>query len=68
VPVKQRSKNDFIARINHGPVNAVYYTPEMVSVVFRFLSTKIEAGEIEDVRRALPADLRALWPATPKAA
>lgn len=69
VPVKQRSKNDFIARINHGPAgNPVYYTPEMVSVVFRFLSSKIESGEIEDVRSALPADLRALWPATPKAA
>ncbi len=69
VPVKQRSKQDFIARINHGFAgNPVYYTPEVVSIVFRFLSTKIGSGEIEDVRRALPADLRALWPATPKAA
>lgn len=69
VPVKQRSKDDFIARINQGPAGKpVYYTPEVVSIVFRFLSTKIEAGEIEDVRHALPADLRALWPATPKAA
>lgn len=68
-PVKQRSKDDFIARINQAVSgNPIYYTPEVVSIVFRFLSSKIEAGEIEDVRRALPADLRALWPATSKAA
>ncbi|HET7679776.1 MAG TPA: DUF2267 domain-containing protein [Xanthobacteraceae bacterium] len=69
VPVKRRGQQEFIARINHGPAgNPIFFTPEFVSIVFRFLSTKIEAGEIEDVRHALPADLRALWPATPQAA
>jgi uncharacterized protein (DUF2267 family) len=31
--------------------------------VFELLSEKITAGEIEKVRHALPADVRALWPA-----
>lgn len=30
--------------------------------VFELLSKKITAGEIEDVRNALPADVRTLWP------
>jgi uncharacterized protein (DUF2267 family) len=30
--------------------------------VFELLSEKITAGEIRQVRHALPADIRALWP------
>jgi uncharacterized protein (DUF2267 family) len=30
--------------------------------VFELLSKKISSGEIEDVRRALPEELRNLWP------
>jgi uncharacterized protein (DUF2267 family) len=61
-PVKQRSKSDFLARIDHEFVgNPIVYTAEVVSITFQFLSTKIAAGEIEDVRRSLPADLRELW-------
>ena len=32
------------------------------SAVFELLSEKITAGEIRQVRHALPADIRALWP------
>jgi uncharacterized protein (DUF2267 family) len=61
-PVKHRSKTDFIARIDHAFVgDPIIYTAEAVSIAFQFLSTKIAAGEIADVRQALPADLRALW-------
>jgi uncharacterized protein (DUF2267 family) len=61
-PVKQRSRSDFLARIDHDFVgNPIIYTAEAVSITFQFLSTKIAVGEIEDVRRSLPADLRALW-------
>lgn len=68
-PVKERAKQDFLACIDHAFVgNPLFRTAETATAAFIFLSTKIEAGEIEDVRRALPADLRALWPATPKAA
>jgi uncharacterized protein (DUF2267 family) len=61
-PVKQRSKSDFLARIDHDIIGGrIIYTAEAVSITFHFLSTKIAAGEIEDVRRSLPADLRKLW-------
>jgi uncharacterized protein (DUF2267 family) len=61
-PVKQRSKADFLARIDHAFVgDPIAYTAEAISIAFQFLSTKIAAGEIADVRHALPADVRALW-------
>jgi uncharacterized protein (DUF2267 family) len=61
-PMKNRSKADFIARIDHAFVaDPIIYTAEAVSIVFQFLSTKVAAGEIADVRHALPADVRALW-------
>lgn len=68
-PAKARSREDFIARIDHAfKTDPIAFTPEAVSAVFAFLSGKIAAGEIEDVRHALPADLRALWPVRPHAA
>lgn len=68
-PVKERSRAAFLARIDHAfTTDPIVDTPEVVSRVFAFLSDKIGAGEIEDVRHALPRDLRAIWPATPRAA
>jgi uncharacterized protein (DUF2267 family) len=61
-PVKQRSKADFLARVDQAFAGEpMQYTAEAVSIAFQFLSTKIAAGEIADVRQSLPADLRALW-------
>ena len=63
-PVKPRSRSDFRARIDHEfERDPLITTDEAVTAVFAFLSDKITAGEIEDVRHALPADLRAMWPA-----
>jgi uncharacterized protein (DUF2267 family) len=68
-PVRQRDRAAFVARIDHAFVgDPIMYTPEAVSLTFEFLSRKVGAGEIEDVRHALPADLRALWPAPARAA
>jgi uncharacterized protein (DUF2267 family) len=62
-PVKHRNKPDFLARIadafRNDPISS---TPNAVMAVFELLSDKIAAGEIEDVRHELPADVRALWP------
>jgi uncharacterized protein (DUF2267 family) len=63
-PVKKRSKAEFLARIDDAfAIDPIVVTPDTVTAVFELLSEKIGAGEIEDVRQLLPADLRALWPA-----
>lgn len=68
-PVSRRSKEDFLARIDHAfKTDPIVYTAGEVAQVFGFLSAKIGAGEMEDVRKALPADLRALWPTAVRAA
>ena len=68
-PVKQRSKADFIARIADAFENdPILFTSEAVTAVFALLSDKVAAGEIEDVRHELPADIRALWPRSSQAA
>ncbi|MEX0803322.1 MAG: DUF2267 domain-containing protein [Candidatus Binatia bacterium] len=62
-PVKKRSKEDFIVRVEASLKPEPLAQPsQAITAVFRLLSEKITAGEIEDVRSALPADLRNLWP------
>ena len=61
-PVKKRSKADFIARVEDSFKGDPLARPtQSVMTVFELLSKKITTGEIEDVRRALPEDLRHLW-------
>jgi len=68
-PVAHRKRADFLARIDEAFANdPLAFTPDLVSTVFVFLSDKISRGEIKDVRHALPADLRELWPVSPRAA
>jgi uncharacterized protein (DUF2267 family) len=68
-PVKQRSKGDFIARIDHAfKTDPIMFTPEAVAAVFNLLAHKITAGEVDDVRHALPADIRTLWSSPSQAA
>jgi uncharacterized protein (DUF2267 family) len=68
-PAKKRSKAAFLNRIDETFAGDLQIQPEAaVSVVLGFLSTKISAGEIDHVRRSLPADLRGLWPEAAKAA
>jgi uncharacterized protein (DUF2267 family) len=62
-PVKKRSKADFLARVEQSfRADPLASPAQEVTKVFGLLSDKISAGEIEDVRRALPADLQDLWP------
>ena len=68
-PVKRRSRADFLDRVDQTVAGELPMPLEAaVAIVLGFLSTKISAGEIEDVRRSLPADLRDLWPEPAKAA
>jgi len=62
-PVKQRSRSDFRARVDHEfKRDPLVATDEAVTAVFALLSDKITAGEIDNVRQAMPADIRAMWP------
>ena len=62
-PVKKRSKADFVARVEESfRTDPLAHPSQAVMAVFELLSEKISAGEIEDVRHALPEELRHLWP------
>ena len=62
-PVGHRTKADFLARVeNSFKIDALPQTSQAVMAVFELLSKKISPGEIEDVRHALPEELRNLWP------
>jgi uncharacterized protein (DUF2267 family) len=62
-PVKNRSKANFIARVEEAfKADPLEQPSRSVMAVFELLSRKITRGEIEDVRRALPEELRNLWP------
>ncbi|MGO9847315.1 MAG: DUF2267 domain-containing protein [Methylocella sp.] len=68
-PVKQRSKADFVGRVADAFENdPILFPSAAVTAVFELLSEKVAAGEIEDVRHELPADIRALWPLPSQAA
>ena len=62
-PVKARTKADFLARVDEEFTrDPLSHTAQAVMAVFELLSKKITAGEIGDVRRALPEGLRGIWP------
>jgi uncharacterized protein (DUF2267 family) len=62
-PVRKRGKADFLGRIDACfKADPLDDTEQTVTTVFRLLSDKITAGEIDDVRRALPDDVRSMWP------
>ena len=63
VPIKQRDRGSFVARIEAAMKPDILADPEAaIGVVFAILTSKTSLGEAEDVRNALPTDLRALWP------
>lgn len=68
-PVKERSKADFLARIERDFYNdPLSDSSKAVTAVFSLLNHKITGGEVGDVRHSLPSDLRGLWPESAKAA
>ncbi len=59
ISVKQRSKDDAVARIDHAlKTDPILFTPEAAAITLAFLAKKISPGEIADVRHASPVDLR----------
>jgi len=62
-PLKERSKEEFLTRIEEYFSSDDPVDPEQVArAVFTVLSNRVTEGEIEDVKHVLPAELRELWP------
>jgi uncharacterized protein (DUF2267 family) len=62
-PVRERHREQFLARIERELPPGVAVDPESVArAVFRVLSEQVADGEIDDVRHILPSEIRELWP------
>jgi uncharacterized protein (DUF2267 family) len=62
-PTRERHKEEFLARIEQELRGADRVDPERVArAVFAVLARRVTAGEIEDVKHILPAEIRGLWP------
>lgn len=62
-PVADRNVEDFVAGIEREVSGvAEYHGREDIGAVFHLLNGRISAGEIADIRAALPKAIRDLWP------
>jgi uncharacterized protein (DUF2267 family) len=62
-PVRERRLEDFLARVAREFRADELIDPEPVArAVFMVLASRITDGEIEDIKRVLPAEVRSLWP------
>lgn len=62
-PVKDRHVEEFLGEIDRSfRPDPLDDTAAAVSAVMAMLAAKVSAGEISDVRKSLPAGIRALWP------
>ena len=62
-PVKERRREDFLARMERELTGNEEIDPTAAaSAVFAVLARRISAGEIADVKQVLPAEIRSLWP------
>jgi uncharacterized protein (DUF2267 family) len=62
-PTKERRKDQFLARIaEEFPGDPGTDYQQIASAVFMVVATRVVAGEIQDVKHVLPAELRTLWP------
>ena len=62
-PVKERKREDFLAHIAASFRGQPEIVPEGIAwAVFKVLQRHVSAGEIQDVKSILPAEIRALWP------
>ena|SRR5437870_3087492 len=62
-PVKERHQTDFLARIGSHFKDDELAIPEKIArAVFKVLARHITEGEIRDIQRVIPGELRMLWP------
>ncbi len=65
-PARERHKEEFLAHlIDQFPDGSI--DPEQVTrAVFKLLTHRISAGEIQDIVHLMPRELRDLWPHPPR--
>jgi uncharacterized protein (DUF2267 family) len=62
-PLRERHKEQFLARINQEFRSDDCIDPEQVArAVFTVLAQRVTEGEIKDVKQVLPEEIRDLWP------
>jgi uncharacterized protein (DUF2267 family) len=62
-PTRERHAAEFLNHIDASlPRNSQFDASEAARATFHVLSACIDAGEVEKVKRVLPAELRTLWP------
>jgi uncharacterized protein (DUF2267 family) len=62
-PVKLHGVAGFLERVNHEFKRDPLTDPAMATMaVFQLLTKKVTEGEIYDVRRCLPLEIRNIWP------
>ena len=62
-PIRPRSKQEFLNQVGESfRKDPLEHPGQAVMAVLELLSKKLTTGEIEDVRHALPEDIRTLWP------
>ena len=61
-PVKERSREEFLAHIAAVFENPEIYPEGVAWGVFAVLRKHVSAGEIKDIKGILPAEIRSLWP------
>ncbi|HYZ86453.1 MAG TPA: DUF2267 domain-containing protein [Bryobacteraceae bacterium] len=63
VPLRERSRDEFLARIADECRTNVPLDEELVArATFRVLAKRVTEGEIEDVEAMLPKEIAELWP------
>lgn len=62
-PLKYRHREEFLNRVlDDAPALAGHEVEDAVSAVFEELSSELDPGEVDEVRDAMPAEVRQLWP------
>ncbi len=62
-PLKERKRDEFLAHVAETLRDDPYIDPEQITdVVLDVLARHVSRGEIECIKRTLPAELRGLWP------
>src|SRR5260370_26954560 len=63
-PVKERHRDEFLARILRELARYEIDPEQVARAVFLVMSNRVSKGEIEDVEYVLPREIRDLWPST----